>query len=499
MKILEITKKELLNILNENEYELTEMGVMKTDPGARKKYDIAKKDKRPYLDADGEIQYKVKKGELDVPASIAGWFVGDIDKLEKLGFDAYSGKDVPVRYWIQNKTGKIEDSIIIFCTGGLIGDERLGLNEFKMEYREDLELVKKNYPEINPDTNWVYFPNTKNITYQQNLPKEYQVMSSEVKDNPATQRSKEMRSSKGQDHTVKDIEEDLLRHVYKVLRKFIVVGNTYESGDGKPAIEFNEKLTDLGIPKIIFNRQAKTSIRDISNEKFYFKLFNIMYHETIDDYRSYIYDRVELANGQKSKDEVPVQPTVQVARQEVPKQDVTWGVERGMTKVDKSERLPGYGTYKGGYREVDNDIAVRNIFEVNGQLMGNQYKWTISMSITVYKKQEDDITLKNTSGNVVRINVNQEETDPNVSQEIKSEAIANDIVVVENTPIVDTNPQILSTLKTVIDDFKAKFNAITPDDILELANFDEEEAPDFDELLEEMSRKVLAKLKKKNL
>lgn len=521
MKILEISKKDLLKILNENNSELKEMGQIPKDPGALPtglytstgKRVISKKNKRGYggeVLVPGEpavgVQYHVKKGEPDVPASIPRWFVSDLDIIEKLGYDPSHKKDHPVRYFLQSPTGDLNDSWLIFNIGGLdpknYKEDNFNDNVegFKTKYRLELESVAKIFPEVKSE-HWVFRPNKLAIVWQQGLGSgwnpennQFYIKSSEQRNDPAAERSKIMRKSKNEDHQKKENDEFNLRELNKILRKKLVIGSIWLDGDDKEAKDFNNKLSDLGLPQIFFNKESQSGIRRVSNEEIVYKLFNIMYFDSYEEFSNYLIDRVDALEGRKDKNELTTKQTLQMPRQEVSKQDITWGVERGMADVQDRGFTAGYGTRKRGYLDKAYNVAVRNVWMLVGKYEANQYKWTISMTITVYKKDENDAFLKNKDGNVIRINPN-EENDPNISQEIKIEQTVQNVNLEGDKPIYSNNPHILTGLIDTLNTFKGRVLAIKPEQILNMANFEETEQVNFDELLEHMIQRTAKKLR----
>ena len=485
MKKFEFTKNEILKLINENELELSEFAQMSKDPCIRLKKKIAPENKRPYRDENGEVKFRVLKGEEDVPASSGRWFCSDTDVV---GFKF----DTAPRYWIQNRTGKFKDSIFVFPLNGL------SVDEYKSEYKTDLDLIKRLYPEV-PESQWVYLDNKKPIKFNQSLEQyRYYVPSSEIDDHPAKQRSKSQREFKGLSHTKKEIENLLLRAINRVIRDNLGTGHLFGEGDTQEAIQFNEKLVDLGIPELFFNREAKTSIRNISNDEIYIKLFNAVYHKDFAEFQNYAADIIDVVRGEKSRDEVPKVQTVQQPRQEIPVRN-TWGMDRPMAKADYKPTTK-YGLHKKGYRLAPFNVGVRNVFSIIGEKNDNQYTWTVTMTVSVYKKLEDEMYLKNRNGEVVQLSKAEGEFDPEYGTKIEVKKSADITSYSEYHPITELNPQILDELDLALKDFKNKVENLDPNLILDLANFGEFDISnanfDDDDMLEEMVNKVIKNLRR---
>lgn len=485
MKKIEFTKKEILRYITENELELSEFAQGTKKPCDRIVHRIAKKDERPYYDDLGQVKFRIKAGEKYIPASAGRWFCSDSENID---FKV----DVPARYWMQNKTGKFEDTIFIFPLDGLT--ER----EYKEKFKIDLAHVKNIYPEI-PESQWVFLENKKPIRFNQSLEQyNYYIPSSEIDDHPAKQRSKSQREFKGLSHTKKNIEELLKRGVRRIIRNNLGTGHLFGLRDSAEAIQFNEKLVDLGIPELVFNREALTSIEKAENDKIYIKLFNAAYHDNFAEFQNYAADRIDVIRGEKSRDEVKKVQTVQEPRQEIAVRNV-WGMERPMQKDVKAEPTKKYGLRKKGYVAKPYNVGVRNVFTILGEKVGDTYNWTVTMTVSVYKKLEDDTYLKNKNGEVVQLSKSEGEFDPEYGTKIEAKKSADITAYNEDEPITELNPQILDALDSALKDFKNKVENLDQNLILDLANFGEFDISNAnfdDDMLEEMVNNVIKNLRR---
>lgn len=486
MKKIEFTKKEILRYITENELDISEFAQPPKNPCERLPLGKATMNKRAYEDANGEIKYRVLKGEDDVRGSSGRWFCSDVE-------NTLFKRDSPPRYWLQNFTGKFKDTIIVFTLDGM------SESEYKEKFKEDLEYVKKLYPEIPPQTQWVFVPNKKPFSHQQGLRKfNLYVDSTETDKDPSKQRSKTQREFKGLSHTKKIIEDRLKRAYYRVIRDNLGTGHLFGSGDTAEAIEFNEKLVDLGIPEIVFNREAKTSIEKVENEEVYIKLFNAVYHEDFAQFQQYAADRIDVMRGEKDRDEVPKVMTIQQPRQEIPVRSV-WGMDRRMQKGVQSGPTQKYGLYKKGYVAEPYNVGVRNVFTILGEKVGNTFNWTVTMTVSVYKKLQDDMYLKNRNGEVVQLSKSEGEFDPEYGTKIEAKKSADITTYSEDQPISELNPQILAALGSALKDFKNKVENLDQNLILDLANFGEFDISNAnfdDDMLEEMVNNVIKNLRR---
>ena len=490
MKKIEFSKKEILRYITENELELSEFAQKQKNPCARIKLNTAKNNMRAYTGPNGESLYRIKAGEKIVPASSGRWFcsevVPDVDSKD------FKMDDVP-NYWIQNKTGKFEDSLIVFPLNGM------SEIEYKQKYDFDLGEVRKLYPEI-PQSQFIFVPNKKPFLHQQGLkPYGLYVDSTENKNDPSAQRSKAQREAKGQSHTQKEIENILLRAVNKTIRKHVGEGHLFGDGDSSAAIQFNEKLVDLGIPEIYFNREAKTSVRKISNQEIYIKLFNATYHKDFASFQQYAADRIDVIRGDKYRNEVPKVQTVQQPRQEIPVRN-TWDMSRPMQRGVEYTPTTKYGTHKKGYRPEPFNIGIRNVFTILGELVGDNFNWTVTMTVSVYKKLEDEMYLKNKQGEVVQLSRAEGEFDPEYGTKIEAKKSVYVGTVNLDEPITETRPIVLDGLSIALQDFKNEVENLDQNLILDLANFGEFDISnanfDDDDMLEEMVNKVIKNLRR---